>query len=108
VYEVKADPHGLVNIPSSMWLFRMNRKVELILDSLNLPTLRLLSAGRSIKRAADKKKVIHLWAHPHEFRTEKDFEKLRFIFEQFAEQAKTGKLQSITMTDLAHKVMQSG
>jgi hypothetical protein len=101
VYDVNVDPLGLVNIPSSQWLFRTNRRIEAILDSLNLHTLRLQPTIKSIERAAKERKVIHLWVHPHEFRTEKDFEKLRFVFECFAVQAKAGRLQSITMTDLA-------
>ena len=104
-YEVKIDPHGLVNIPSSQWLFRTNRRIETILDSLNFHTFRLQPTIKSIERAAEEKKVVHLWAHPHEFRTEKDFEKLRFVFERFAEQAKAGRLQAITMADLAQQTL---
>lgn len=105
VYEVKVDPLGLVNIPSSQWLFRTNRRIEIILDSLNLHTLRFQPTINGMKRAAEEKKVIHLWVHPQEFRTEKDFEKLRFVFECFAEQAKAGKLQSITMANLAQQTL---
>ena len=105
VYDVKVDPPGLVNIPSSQWLFRTNRRIETVLDSLNLHTLRLQPTVKGIERAAKERKVIHLWVHPHEFRTEKDFEKLRFVFECFAEQARQGRLQSITMTDLAQQIL---
>jgi hypothetical protein len=108
VYEVQADPLGLVNIPSSQWLFRTNRRLEAILDSLNLHTLRLQPTMKSIKRAAAESKVIHLWVHPHDLRTEKDFAKLRFVFEGFAEQAKAGRLQSITMGDLARQTLNKG
>ena len=73
----------------------------------NLHTLRLLPTVKSIERAAEEKKVIHLWAHPHEFRTEKDFKKLRFVFERFAVQAKAGRLQSITLVDLARQALKT-
>ncbi len=105
VYDVKIDSQGLVNIPSSQWLFRINRNIEMVLDSLNLATLRLWPVIKSLEKAAKEKKVIHLWVHPHEFRTEKDFQKLRFIFKHFAEQAKAGRLQSITMADLAKQTL---
>lgn len=103
VYDINVDPNGLINIPSSQWLFRINRRVETMLDFLNLETLRLHTTLKSIDRAANEKKVIHLWVHPHEFRTEKDFEKLRFIFREFAQQAKQRKLKSITMGELARR-----
>jgi peptidoglycan/xylan/chitin deacetylase (PgdA/CDA1 family) len=104
-YDVKVDSLGLVNIPSSQWLFRTNRSIEKILDSLNLHTLRFEPTIKGIERAAEEKKVIHLWVHPHEFRTEKDFEKLRFVLEYYAKQAKAGRLKSITMTDLAQQTL---
>src|SRR3990172_348526 len=107
VYEVNVGSDGLVNVPSSQWLFRTNRRIETILDSLNLHTLRLQPTAKSIERAANEKKVIHLWAHPHEFRTEKDFKKLRFVFERFAAQAKAVRLQSITMVNLARQALRT-
>jgi hypothetical protein len=107
VYEVKANPQGLVNVPSSQWLFRTDRKIETSLDSLNLHNLRLHATAKGIEKAAKEKKVIHLWAHPHEFRTEKDFEKLRYLFGCFAARAKEGRLQSVTMADLAKQVLKN-
>jgi len=103
VYEINTDVQGLVNVPSSQWLFRINRKVETLLDSVNLPYARLIPTVRGIRKAAEEKKVVHLWAHPHEFRTDKDLDKLRYIFDHFAKYSKVGKLQSITMSDLVRK-----
>jgi hypothetical protein len=45
-----------------------------------------------------------MWAHPGEFQTEKDFEKLRYLFESVSTQVRKGLLQSIGMADLARKV----
>lgn len=101
VFEVTFDASGLVNIPSSQWLFRMHRGVETALDALGLQNLRLKPTARAIRKAAETGKVVHLWAHPHEFRTDKDFEKLRFLFRCFAKIARQGTIQSITMADLA-------
>jgi peptidoglycan/xylan/chitin deacetylase (PgdA/CDA1 family) len=107
VYEVKADSNSLVNVPSSQWLFRYNRRIEIFLDSLNLHKLRFQPTIKAINKAAEEKKVIHLWAHPHEFRTEKDFEKLRYLFGCFAAQANKGRLKSITMVDLAKQALKT-
>lgn len=105
IYEITNDASGLVNIPSSQWMFRTRRAVETLLDSVHLETLRFRETARAIQAAAATGKVIHLWAHPHEFRTEKDFEKLRYLFSKFAEQAHQGSLRSITMADLAKEFL---
>jgi hypothetical protein len=105
IYEITNDASGLVNIPSSQWMFRTRRAVETLLDSVHLETLRFRETARAIQAAAATGKVIHLWAHPHEFRTEKDFEKLRYLFGKFAEQAHQGSLRSITMADLAKEFL---
>jgi peptidoglycan/xylan/chitin deacetylase (PgdA/CDA1 family) len=107
VFEAKVDASGLVNIPSSQWLFRTHRAVENVLDSLNLATLRFRPAIKSIDRAAQQSKVVHLWLHPQELRTDKDFDKLRFVFERVAVHVKAGRLQSITMADLAQRTLRS-
>ncbi len=104
-YDIKVDPQGLVNIPSSQWLFRTDRRIETSLDWLNLPNLRFAGTVKGIEKAAKEKKIIHLWAHPHEFRTEKDFRKLRYVFGQFASHAKAGRLKSVTMADLARRAL---
>ena len=106
VYEVEVEPSGLVNLPSSRWLFRIDRRVETILDSLNLPHLPIYRLIKGIDKAAKEKKVIHLWAHPCEFRTDKDFEKLRHLLGHVSEQVKRGRLQSIGMADLARLALE--
>lgn len=105
VFEMQIDSHGLVNLPSSQWLFRVAPRLEALLDSLHLHTLRFRPTARAIDKAAHEKKIIHLWAHPHEFTTEKDLDKLRFVFSRFARHAKAGALQSITMAELARKAL---
>lgn len=107
VYQIHRDGQGLVNAPGSMWLFRSNRRIETLLDSLNLHNLRLHGAVKAIERAGKQRKVVHLWAHPQEFRTEKDFEKLRYLFGRAAEEVKEGRIQSITMADLAKQAQKT-
>ena len=101
IYELESEPGAMVNLPSSAWLFRIDRRIERILDAMNLHKWRLRGIVGAIQRAADDGKVLHLWAHPHEFRTEKDFEKLRHILGTVSEHVASGKLISIGMSALA-------
>ena len=101
VYEFKVEPPELVSFPSCQGLFRFNRKVERILDSLGLHNLRIRRIVKGVEKAATEKRIIHIWAHPHEFQTKKDVEKLRYLFGYVSEQVNEGRLQSIGMADLA-------
>lgn len=108
VYEPILDESGLVNLPASRWLFGMNRRVEAALDSVGLPTIRIRPMINAVKRAAREGRIVHIWAHPEEFKTDADFEKLRFLLRYVAAEIKKGAMQSITMIDLARKVLASG
>ena len=63
-FEATVDSLGMVNVPGSLWLFRTKRRVELLLDALNLHTLRLRLAARSIRRAAEEAESHSLLASP--------------------------------------------
>jgi hypothetical protein len=106
VYEGKPARSGLVNLPSSRWLFGFNRKLDRGLDALNLQTLRMYKIVQGIKQAAREKKIIHIWAHPYEFQTPKDIEKLRYLLKHVAEEVKQGRMQSIGMAELAENFTQ--
>jgi hypothetical protein len=54
----------------------------------------------AIDEAAKRKKLVHVWAHPWEFRTEKDFSKLEYILENAARHITQGSLKSMTMSDI--------
>ena len=108
VYDYKYDPSGLVNLPSSRWFFGFNQRVERYLDALNLHLLRIHKMVKGVEKAAAEKKVIHIWTHPCEFKTEKDFDKLRYLFEAVSKQITRGSIQSVGMADLARKVFASG
>ena len=100
------ESHGLVNLRASQNFFDINRKVELFLDSLNLQDLRMRRVIKGIHRAAQEKKIIHIWSHPWEFRTEKDFMKLRFILEAVSQEIKNGRLRSVSMTEMTGIIRQ--
>jgi predicted deacetylase len=104
-YMVALDPSGLVNLPSSYWMFRTDRRIVSFLDNAKLAKLRLWPIRRGIRHAGERALVIHLWAHPHEFRTAKDFDKLRYVFDCVREEVEKGRLVSITMGDLAKRVI---
>jgi len=100
------DPHEyeknhLINMTASQHIFGFNRSVELILDASRLSNLRIRRMIKAIKKAAQQKKVVHLWAHPWEFRTEQDFSKLRYIFSHVADAVREGKMKSVSMAEMA-------
>lgn len=107
VYDPSEFGNGnLVNLRATQHIFGFNRHVELILDAWNLPLLRVRRIIKAIKKAAVQKKVVHVWAHPWEFRTEQDFDKLRYIFQHVAQEVSAGNMQSVTMNEMAQIVTQ--
>jgi hypothetical protein len=107
IYELIVDDTGLINFPSSRWLFGMNRKIESVLDAFGLHLLRIRKIVKAVKKSAQEGKIIHIWAHPEEFKTEKDFEKLRFLLSYVSEEVKKGTIQSVGMADLARWTAES-
>lgn len=105
VYEPNLDENGLVNLPASRWLFGMNRRVEAFLDAIGLSNLRIQLMVNAVKRAAREGGVVHFWAHPEEFKTNRDFEKLRFLLKHVADEITNGSLHSVTMIDLARSTL---
>jgi len=106
VYKVSPNPSGLINLPASRGLFRINRNFDLLLDRLNLRRFHIDRMIKGVEKAANEKKVIHLYAHPYEFRTERDFEKLKCLFESVAQQVKSNQLRSLSMSSLAKIALQ--
>jgi hypothetical protein len=107
VYDLNGvEPCGLVNLRSSQEFFGFNRGLEMILDSLNLHTVRINRMVKGVKKAADEKKLIHIWAHPWEFQTKKDIEKLRYLLGCVADEMSKGRIRSVGMADLARKAVE--
>jgi hypothetical protein len=99
--------YALVNIPSSPNYFKHDRWLVRLFDALHLQKLSMSGAIRGIRKAAKESKIIHLRAHPCEFQTEKDWEKLRYLLGYVSKQVRLGKLQSITMADLAKRALKT-
>ena len=109
VYELSGcKSSGLVNLRSSQNFFGFNRRIEMILDSLNLHRVRIKRMVAGVKRAAEEKKIIHIWAHPWGFQTEKDIEKLRYLLGYVSDEVTKGRIQSIGMADLARRAREEG
>jgi peptidoglycan/xylan/chitin deacetylase (PgdA/CDA1 family) len=106
IYTPQREASGLVNLPSSRWLFGFNRRGDRLLDALNLSTLRLRKMASGIRAAAREGKVIHIWAHPYEFRSEKDLNRLRYLLHHAAEEIAAGRMRSIGMADLSRKLLE--
>lgn len=93
--------NGLLEQPPSAYLFDVRRSVERLLDALGLQRLRLRAIAAALGEAAVSGRIMHLWAHPWEFRSDKDFDKLRHIFELYATHRDAGRLVSVTMSQIA-------
>jgi hypothetical protein len=105
VYSLPAPAQGMVNLPSSRGLLRVNPRFEMLLARLGLEHLPTASLIRGVEKAAREKKVVHLYVHEWDFRGEMHFEKLRQVFAAVAEKVRAGQLQSITMGALARQIL---
>lgn len=102
--EFAPGPSGMSHIAPSFHMFAFSRRFERFLDRQSRSKLRFRKLIKGIHKAANESKVLHLWAHPWEFRTEKDFDKLRFVFDRVAAEIDSGRLQSVGMAELAAQV----
>jgi len=103
-YSAEVDPSGLVNLRFSRWLFGFNRRLEVWLDRFNLHTLRLQTLVQGVRKVAEEKKILHVFAHPCEFKTERDFQKPRFLLCHVANEVQKGRMVSTSMEQMAEKV----
>src|SRR5690606_11646205 len=93
-----------VDLEASYWLFGMHRALEERLDALGLSLVRMHRVRAAVRRAALRGQVLHLWAHPWEFRTDADFAKLAYVLEEVRIQREAGRLLPMTMTALVEAV----
>lgn len=107
-YDPSLDATGMVNLHESQWLFRIDRRIENILDAGHFHNFRIRHMAKAVEHAGRYRRVIHIWAHPYEFRTNQDFEKLRFLFGHVANQVDSGRLRSVSMAELAETVLKQG
>lgn len=107
IYDLpQPDDSGMVNLPGSRWLFGFNRRADRLLDAAGPGLLRMRPIVEGVRRAAAQGKIIHVWAHPYEFQTGADFEKLRYVLSAVAEEVQRGTMQSVSMAALAQMSLQ--
>lgn len=97
---------GLIDLRSSQHFFGFNRKLETLLDRLNLQHMRIRRMVKGVRRAARERKMLHIWAHPWEFQTPEDFDKLRYLFAAVADEVSRGRMQTVGMAELATQTME--
>jgi hypothetical protein len=90
-HEDVARRNGTFNVPASFFLRPLASRMQV---------LRLES---SLRRAAERGQVLHLWWHPHNFasRTEENLCVLRHLLEVFCEMRDKHGMESLSMYDLA-------
>ena len=100
------DDSGLVNLPGSRWLFGFSRSADRLLDAAGQGHWRMQSIVAGIQQAATQAKIIHVWCHPYEFRTEADFDRLRQVLAAVEHEVRRGAMRSVTMSALAQMAHQ--
>ena len=103
--EPHQDEHGLVNIPASLYLFNFEGLVRSALASVGRdPVVKQAISG--INNAVENDGVFHMWLHPHNLRTQRDFERLETILAHLSQRLEDG-LQIETMAEIADRVAAS-
>ncbi|MCO8244849.1 MULTISPECIES: DUF2334 domain-containing protein [unclassified Haladaptatus] len=103
VIEPRVDEYGLVNIPASLYLFSFEGIARSVLASLHRdPVVEQAISG--IDKATETDGVFHLWFHPHNLRTSRDFERLETILAYLNRRQREDGLRIETMADVAERV----
>jgi peptidoglycan/xylan/chitin deacetylase (PgdA/CDA1 family) len=90
------QPNGLNDVAASMFLRPVRKRASL------LSRMRLRRIQRLITRAAQRRRIAHLWWHPHNFgvQTEENVAFLREILETYRKCAKLYGMKSLTMSEV--------
>jgi peptidoglycan/xylan/chitin deacetylase (PgdA/CDA1 family) len=98
------DEHGLVNVPTSMFLGGFRGRPWSILGTVSGdPAVRL--AKRGIDRTIRRDRVFHLWLHPHDLADSEHVERVRKVLEYIDAKREEGVLQTATMGEIAATVL---
>ncbi|WP_144904956.1 polysaccharide deacetylase family protein [Halobellus captivus] len=97
------DEFGLINIPSSLYLYGFEGFARRLCEWLwEDPIVSRARAG--VAAAADEDGVFHIWLHPNNLMSDIDVERLRRIFAHIAERRDRGAIEVKTMADVAKAV----
>lgn len=92
----------ICNLPASFFLRPFSPQLR------HLQELHFGRLARSIRRAAARGEVIHIWWHPHDFgmHQQQNLDFLRRLLEEFIRQRETCGMQSMSMADAATVALQ--
>jgi hypothetical protein len=108
IYDVGAwDHQGMIKLMDSQYLFEVSRKIDHVLNLFGLHNLPIQRIIKGIERAASEKKMIHIWVHPCDLRTEQDFLTLRLIFDAVSREVNAGRMRSVGMAELARIIQRN-
>ncbi len=96
----RVDEYGLVNVPTSMYLFDPAGPLHPLVGSESDDPL-TDRAVRGVEAAADGDGLLHLSLHPHDLTTDRAVERLRSVLDRAATLRDRGRLEIRTMDGLA-------
>jgi peptidoglycan/xylan/chitin deacetylase (PgdA/CDA1 family) len=100
--EPYVDEYGLVNVPPSLYLFEMEGLARTAIESIWAgPIVEIASNG--IDRAIREDGLFHVWLHPNNLRTDRDFRRMGAVLELIDDRRGDG-LAVETMADVARRV----
>lgn len=91
------EPGGLTNVRASRFLRPYNPAL------VSLEPLRFRRIVQGLRHAARKRRLYHLWWHPHNFgtHTDRNLDFLRRVLDVFAEEREAHGMVSLTMAEVA-------
>jgi len=97
------DEHGLVDVPASLYLFGFQGLARRLVDTVRGdPVVRSVRRGLNAVTGTDR--ILHLWLHPNNLRTDADVERLQRVLELVRERIDAGGVRVETMGEVAERV----
>ena len=95
-----AQQDGLLNVPASFFFRPYSPRLK-ALEKVRIRRLR-----RALQRAADERKIVHLWWHPHNYGShlEENLGALEEVLTEFSALQRSSGMQTLTMGEVAQHV----
>lgn len=97
------DEHGLVNVPASLYLFSLQGPARSVIQRVRGDPV-VNAATRGLEALAGTDDVLHLWFHPNNLTTERDYDRLRAIATHAADLRDRGEIRIETMQSVAERM----
>lgn len=101
--EPRVDEYGLVDVPASLFLFNFEGVARSAVASVGRDPV-VKQATKGIDNAVENDGVFHMWCHPHNLRTDRDFERIDAILEYLHRRRLESDLRVETMAEVAERV----